>query len=110
MRYFTCILILLFLLGSCQSGQKKQTGPGTALEHFEKGSAMMMDGLRTEFDQPDSSRYYYQQALDQFLAAYRSDSSLMEVAIYLPDVYFKLGKHDSAAYWNKRLNSESTQP
>ena len=63
----------------------------------------MMKGFNLEVASSDSSKQYYRQAISKFMAAYLLDTSVLELAIYLPDLYYKVNKADSALLWKSKI-------
>jgi len=110
MRRPLLIAIFLMLFISCKEnrhGVKKN--PSTALSLFEQGSDLMMKGFKSEVKGSDSSKMYYEQAIQKFLIAYNKDTSNIQLTIYLPDLYNKLKKFDSASIWKQKLILDSIQ-
>jgi hypothetical protein len=62
--------------------------------------------MKIEFSDSLRAAGYYRQALDKFLAAAKLDPTHKEFGIYLPDLYGKLHKPDSATYWKNKLALE----
>ena len=81
-----------------------ETRQARIIRFQQEGSKLMLNGFRMEVDSSDSSKHYYKQAINKFLSSYFLDTTLLESAIYLPDLYFKINKPDSALYWKSKLS------
>jgi len=101
MRKFLKPLLPIFILFSCKSNTESKVEKSLRL--FEEAGTSMITGFKLEVRGSDSSKIYYREALNKFMESYLTDSTNLDLAIYLPDVYYKLGLFDSAILWQSRL-------
>jgi hypothetical protein len=109
-RYFLMkhikYILLLFLgptLIGCNLNTQKKIDTETAMELSKEAGSLMGKALQIEFSDSLQASILYRQALDKFLEATKSDTTHKEFALYLPDLYGKLNKMDSSAYWKNKL-------
>jgi hypothetical protein len=94
--------MIALALNSCKA--KPENNIARSLQLFKKGGDLMTAGFKLEVAGSDSSNQYYRQAIDLFLSSYRLDTSNYELAIYLPDLYNKINKPDSAIFWQSKFH------
>ena len=99
-KYSTLILSIL-ILSSCRSNTENKVDKSVRL--FKEASTSMMAGFKLEISGSDSSKLYYRQAINKFLESYLLDTTHLELAIYLPDLYHKINEFDSAALWKSKM-------
>ena len=102
LRLFIPLFIILSLL-ACKTKSQSSNDIISSLKLFKEGGDLMMQGFKLEFSDSLSSRKYYEKAIDTFLAAYRLDTSNIELGTYLSDLYYNVQKFDSALIWGLKL-------
>jgi hypothetical protein len=101
-------LVLLALTSSCKSDENNIVNNKLkSVQLFNQGGDLMIKGYQAQVSSSDSSKILYEQSLQIFLEAYTYDTSNLDLLIYLPDIYARLGKYDSADYWRKKLPVDS---
>jgi len=102
-----CLIII-----ACNSNSHDKVDPEKTMKLSREGADLMMIAMQIETSNFDSleacklrASIYYRQATDKFLEALKYDPMHGKVGLYLPDLYYKLNKPDSALYWKKKLEA-----
>jgi hypothetical protein len=95
------LTIFTLLVLSCKSDM--ETKPHKIIRLQKEASSLMLTGFRLETSGSDSAKQYYCMAIAKFLESYYLDTTILELAIYLPDLYYKTNKPDSAMLWQSKL-------
>lgn len=106
MNKYAKLIIPILILFSCRFNTESKGEKSARL--FKEASASMMTGFKLEVNSSDSSKHYYRQAINKFITAYLLDTSALELAIYLPDLYYKINEPDSALFWQSRIQPIDT--
>ncbi|MCX6208196.1 MAG: hypothetical protein NTZ59_01530 [Bacteroidetes bacterium] len=75
---------------------------------FKEAGAEMTIGFKKKFEKNAEYKKHYQIAITKYLDAYNLDSTIPELTIYLPNLYFDIQKFDSSLFWSYKLLREDS--
>jgi tetratricopeptide (TPR) repeat protein len=103
MRRLIKMLIIALFLNSCKSNSQSKIDVYKSLKLFKEGTDLLKQGITVEYTDSLKAQKYYRESLNKFNAAYKSDTTNLELGTYLSELYSKTQQFDSALIWALRL-------